>query len=132
MRVAITGGTGFIGSHCVAQAVAAGHQVRMLVRNPSKARTTLELHGLRPDSVEVLEVDLRDHPALRTGLLGADAVIHSAAVLSLNPLDGRTMQEFNPASTRVILEESIALGMDPMVYVSTSGCLLYTSPSPRD
>ena len=60
MRVVITGGTGFIGSHCVAQAVAAGHQVRMLVRNPSKARTTLELHGLRPDSVEVLEVDLRD------------------------------------------------------------------------
>ena len=69
MRGAITGGTGFIGSHCVAQAVAAGHQVRMLIRNPSKARATLELHELTPDAVEVVEADLRDHPALRTGLI---------------------------------------------------------------
>ena len=130
MRVVITGGTGFIGSHCVAQAVAAGHKVRMLVRNPSKARATLELHELPPDAVEIREADLRDHPALRSGLIGADAVIHSAAVLSLNPLDGRTMQEFNPTSTRVILEESTALGMDPMVYVSTSGAFLPSTGEP--
>jgi nucleoside-diphosphate-sugar epimerase len=102
----------------------------MLVRSPPKARATLELHGLTPDAVEVLEADLSDHPALRTGLIGADAVIHSAAVLSLNPLDGRTMREFNPATTRVILEESKALGIDPVVYLSRSGAFMPSTGEP--
>jgi nucleoside-diphosphate-sugar epimerase len=102
----------------------------MLVRNPSKAKATLELHELPPDGIEIHEADLRDHPALRSGLIGVDAVIHSAAVLSLNPLDGRTMQEFNPTSTRVIIEESTALGIDPMVYVSTSGVFMPSTGDP--
>ena len=102
----------------------------MLVRSPSKARATLELHELPPNAVEIRETDLRDHPAIRSGLVGTDAVIHSAAVLSLNPLDGRTMQEFNPASTRVILEESTTLGIDPVVYVSTSGAFLPSTGEP--
>lgn len=130
MRVAITGGTGFIGSHCVAQAIAAGHQVRMLVRNPSKAQATLEMHGLPPDAAEIFMADLSDPPTLRSGLTEVDAVIHSAAVLSLSPLERRTMREFNPTSTRLVLEESTALGVDPVVYISTSGAFMPFSGAP--
>jgi nucleoside-diphosphate-sugar epimerase len=130
MKVAITGGTGFIGSHCVSQAVAAGHEVKMLVRNPSKAYAALKLQGLKPHTVEMHEVDLRDHSALRASLAGADAVIHSAAVFSLNPLEEQAMQEFNPTSTRVILEEATVLGLDPVVYVSTSGAFMPLSGGP--
>ncbi|HAZ35093.1 MAG TPA: epimerase, partial [Acidimicrobiaceae bacterium] len=36
MKVAITGASGFLGSHCMAAAVAAGHEVRAVVRNPAK------------------------------------------------------------------------------------------------
>ena len=41
MKVAITGATGLVGSHCTAAALAAGHDVRMVVRNPDKARSAL-------------------------------------------------------------------------------------------
>ena len=65
MRVAITGATGLVGSHCTATALAAGHDVRMVVRNPSKARSALALHGLPTDAAEVFEADLTDHDRLR-------------------------------------------------------------------
>ena len=81
MKVAITGGTGFIGSHCVAQAVEAGHEVRMLVRNLDKARSFLAVHEVT-GPVEIVEADLTDHPALRTGLVGMDALLHVGAVFT--------------------------------------------------
>jgi nucleoside-diphosphate-sugar epimerase len=40
MRVLITGGTGFVGSHTVAAVSQAGHAVRLLVRRPDKANAT--------------------------------------------------------------------------------------------
>ena len=38
MKVLVTGGTGFTGSHTVRALVAAGHEVRLLVRDPAKVR----------------------------------------------------------------------------------------------
>ena len=37
MKVAITGGTGFIGAHLIRALLDAGHEVRAVVRNPAKA-----------------------------------------------------------------------------------------------
>ena len=42
MRLAITGGTGFVGSHLIDEAVAAGHQVRALTRRAMAERTGVE------------------------------------------------------------------------------------------
>ena len=36
MKVMVTGGTGFVGSHAVGALIAAGHEVHLLVRNPAK------------------------------------------------------------------------------------------------
>ena len=49
MKVAITGASGFLGSHCVAKAVEKGHLVRVLVRDPEKTTTALEMHGIKKD-----------------------------------------------------------------------------------
>ena len=46
MRVALTGGTGFVGSHCLVRLLADGHTVHMLVRDPAKVRRALSMHGL--------------------------------------------------------------------------------------
>jgi uncharacterized protein YbjT (DUF2867 family) len=42
VRVLVTGGTGFVGAHSVQALVAAGHEVRLLVRSPARIA---ENHG---------------------------------------------------------------------------------------
>ena len=53
--LAVTGGTGFLGSHVVATARARGHRVRMLVRDPAKAIRVRRMFGLdHDDGIEVV------------------------------------------------------------------------------
>ncbi|MDG2428462.1 MAG: NAD-dependent epimerase/dehydratase family protein [Acidimicrobiales bacterium] len=121
MRVAVTGATGLVGSHCVAAALTAGHEVRMVVRNPAKAKATLGLHGLNDDAIQVFEADLTDHDSLRASLVDIDGLIHAGAVFSLDPRDAQTMREVNPTSTKVLLDEAANLGLHRIVHVSSMG-----------
>jgi nucleoside-diphosphate-sugar epimerase len=121
MRVAITGATGLVGSHCTATALAAGHEVRMVVRNSDKARSSMALHGLVDDDAEVFEADLTDPDRLRASVSGVDALIHAGAVFSLDPRQARTMREVNPTSTATILGEAVDRGLERIVHVSSMG-----------
>jgi dTDP-L-rhamnose 4-epimerase len=84
MRVLVTGGAGFIGSHIVDLLVEAGHAVVSLDRLHPRA------HAGRPaylrDDVEHLDADLADLGAaavLDRALDGVDAVCHQAAMVGL-------------------------------------------------
>lgn len=75
MRVAVTGATGFVGSHVIRHLTAAGHQVRILARR-------MPITALTPDRpLEVVLGDLDDQPALHRLVSGVDAVIHVAGVI---------------------------------------------------
>jgi dihydroflavonol-4-reductase len=140
MRVALTGGTGFVGSHCLARLLADGHSVRMLIRDPAKVGRALSMHGLvAPDpsaatiaalGVEFVVAELTDDAQVRSAFDGCDGVIHAAALLATGPKQEQTMREFNPASTDTIITAARALGIDPVVYVSTMGC--FTDARPGD
>ena len=72
MYVAVTGATGFVGSHTVRSLVKAGHRIRTLVRPP---RDTSWLEGL---GVEICRGEMADDDALCAFVEGVDAVIHTA------------------------------------------------------
>jgi nucleoside-diphosphate-sugar epimerase len=73
MRVALTGATGFIGSHVLTDLQNHGHEVTALVRDDAKA-DVVAARGATP-----AVVDLNDRPAV-AGLLGdADGAIHTAS-----------------------------------------------------
>lgn len=121
MKVIVTGATGFIGSHSVAALHRAGHEVRALVRSRSRLERALEMQGLAAGDVEGVEGDITDPGAVKHALDGCDAVLHVAAVFSLDPNREAEMARVNPESTDLILRSGRGLGLDPLVYVSTAG-----------
>jgi nucleoside-diphosphate-sugar epimerase len=81
MRVAVTGATGFVGSHVIRRLTASGHQVRMLARR-------MPITALTPEKpLEVVLGDLDDQPALSRLVSGVDAVIHVAGIIKARRAD---------------------------------------------
>src|SRR4051812_48685533 len=73
MKVALTGATGFIGSHVLAELQQHGHEVTALVRNDANAEAVAA-----KDATPVV-VDLYDRSAVVSALSDADGAIHTAS-----------------------------------------------------
>jgi nucleoside-diphosphate-sugar epimerase len=73
MKVVLTGATGFVGSHVLADLYKHGHEVTALVRDDAQA-DAVAAHGATP-----VVVDLYDRPAVARLLGHADGAIHTAS-----------------------------------------------------
>lgn len=111
MRVAVTGGCGFIGSHVVDQLLAAGHQVRVLDVGG----------GWRNPAAEYLTGDLFDEAALRRGLAGCAAVFHLAGAADVNEVaaDPVAAVRLNVEGTARVLDAARAGGCGRVLLAST-------------
>src|ERR671924_213501 len=109
MKVLITGGAGFIGSHLADRLLADGHDVRAL----DNLEPQVHRNGLRPEylaaGVELHTGDVRDRDAVGRALDGVDAVVHFAAAVGV----GQSMYEIerytsiNSIGAAVLLEEAL-------------------------
>jgi dTDP-L-rhamnose 4-epimerase len=79
MRVLITGGAGFIGSHLADFLLADGYEVRALDNLDPQVHGTSERPAYLDPRVELLRGDVRNRDAVRAALDGVDAVFHFAA-----------------------------------------------------
>jgi nucleoside-diphosphate-sugar epimerase len=107
MRLAITGGTGFVGSHLIDVALAAGHEISALTRRDVGPRHNLTW----------IRGDLQDRGALESLVDGVDAVIHVAGVIS-----GHNAAAFdlgNVGGTLAMLAAATAGGVHRFVHVSS-------------
>jgi dihydroflavonol-4-reductase len=125
MRVMVTGGTGFLGSHAVKALTDAGHDVRLLVRSPARIAPALAPHGL--DHVDHVVGDVTDVASVERALEGCDAVLHAANVYTLDPRRAEEMRDVNPRGTANVLRAAHERGADPIVHVSSNAALM---PSP--
>ncbi len=117
MHVLVTGGTGFVGSHTVAELVRRGHRVRLYVRDPERIPPALEPLGLA--ALPHVTGDVTDQASVAQAMEGCDAVVHAASVYSLDVRDaGRTLH-VNPVGTEAVLAAARDWGLDPVVYVSS-------------
>jgi dTDP-L-rhamnose 4-epimerase len=107
VRILVTGGSGFIGSHLVDALVAEGHQVRVLdaLEAQVHGRSTWPAY-LNPEC-ERVAADVRDRDSVRPALEGIEAVFHQAAAVGV----GQSMYEItryvsaNALGAAVLLEE---------------------------
>lgn len=111
MKVAVTGATGFLGSHLVPHLVERGHAVIAISRDG---------HGLPAwgSDVEPRAADVtRDDMA--ASLDGADAVVHLVAIPRESR--GRTFDEINVRGTQRVVEAAERIGAHRFVHVSVLG-----------
>jgi nucleoside-diphosphate-sugar epimerase len=73
MKVALTGATGFIGSHILTELNSRGHEVTALIRDDAQA-DLVKARGATPTVI-----DLYDRPAVASVLSGVDGAIHTAS-----------------------------------------------------
>lgn len=114
MKVALTGATGFIGSHMLAELQQHGHEVTALVRDDARAEE-VAARGATP-----IVVDLYDRPAVATVLGKADAAIHAAS-----PGDA-TNADLDSAVVDAVID---AFGGTGKAFIDISGLWMYGSNS---
>jgi UDP-glucose 4-epimerase len=119
MKVLVTGGAGFIGSHVADRLVAAGHEVRVLDNLSSGRRENLD--GPAREA-EVVEADVRDGDAVRAAASGCDAVVHLAALVSVpaSIADPLASQEINARGTLNVLLAAREAGAGRFVFASSA------------
>lgn len=123
MRVLVTGGAGYIGSHVVQALESAGHSVVILDRDSPPP-------GLFGRSVESIQADVRNAQALDAILAGShwDGVIHLAALKSVaaSVADPAAYFDSNLVGTLRLLEAMDRAGVGAFVF--SSSCAVYGSP----
>ena len=119
MKVLVTGGTGFTGSHTVRALVAAGHQVQLLVRDAEKVRRVFEPHGFVP--ADLVVGDMADAATVEKALTGCDGVVHAAALVDLRRAAARRVEETNWRGIELVVGGAVRRGLSSIVHVSSLG-----------
>ncbi len=122
LKVLITGGAGFIGSHLADELLQSGYQVRVLdnllaqVHGPTRRRP-----AYLSQEVEFIEGDVRDSGIVRQALAGVRAVFHLAAAVGV----GQSMYEMkhyasvNTVGTAVLLESIMDAPVEKLIVASS-------------
>ncbi|MEV6694547.1 NAD-dependent epimerase/dehydratase family protein [Micromonospora sp. NPDC051196] len=124
MTILVTGGSGFVGIHTVAELQRRGHAVNVLVRDRARAARALRSVGVDSSTLRLTTGDVTDPAAVRRALRNCEAVLHAAAVYSFDPRRRAEMGAVNRRGTEVVLAAARAAGVRRRVHVSTFGALL--------
>ncbi|HZU73178.1 MAG TPA: NAD-dependent epimerase/dehydratase family protein [Acidimicrobiales bacterium] len=111
MRVVVTGGCGFIGSHVVARLLGAGHEVVVVDRRIERAWP----------NADYIRTDILDLPGLVEAIRDAQVVYHLAGVSDVDKAvkDPVGTVQTNVAGTATVLEAARQVGVERVGLAST-------------
>lgn len=112
MKVLVTGGAGFLGSHLADALTRAGHAVTVFDRAPSRYLSNGQTERVG---------DITDADAVAEALAGVDAVYHLAALGDLNAAKSRPVEtvQVNIGGTLNVLEGCRAQGVGRLMFASS-------------
>jgi len=125
MRILLTGGTGFIGRASADALLRAGHEVRVLARDATRANDALA--GVGP--VEIATGQPIDRSSVLRALEGRDGLVHAAATYSYKRRDRQRMLVETPALARSVLGAALDAGTPHVVDVSST--VVFSIRGPR-
>jgi NADH dehydrogenase len=115
MRVAIFGGTGFVGSYLIDAMVEAGITPVVLVRPGHE-------HRLRhPDQCRVVSGDIGDQTAIASAIDGADVIIYNIGILREAPGRDITFGELQDRAARRVIDNARRAGVQRFLLMSANG-----------
>ena len=123
MKILLTGGMGFIGSHTAVVLLEAGHDVVLFDNLSNADRSVLDrletITGRRP---AFIEGDIRDKAAMTAALEGVDAVIHFAGLKAVGESVHKPIEYYdnNVHGTLVLLEAMRETGVKRLIFSSSS------------
>lgn len=124
MHIFVTGGAGYVGSHCVRHLIEHGHEVVVYDNLVYGHRAAV------PDAVRLVEGDLGDTDALMAAMTARrfDAVMHFAAYAYVGESVEQPLKYYrnNIANTLTLLDTCKSLGINKFVFSST--CATYGEP----
>jgi len=115
MKVAIIGGTGFVGAHLVRHLLDAGHTPRLLVRPGSHEKIE------RLADCETVPGTVADQAALTACLTGADAVMYLIGILREFPAQGITFEGLQYQGVVDTIAAAHATGVKRFILMSANG-----------
>ena len=115
MRVAIVGGTGFVGGYLIDQFLDAGHCVSALVRAGSEHKIQ------KSGDIEIVSGDLQSQDALDAICRGSDAVVYAVGILREFPGKGITFEETQYLGVQRTLAAAENAGVTKFLLMSANG-----------
>jgi len=121
MRVALIGGTGFVGSYLIDELIKNNHTPRLLVRNGSDHKV------IQQDKCEIVHGDIENDNALNETLEGCDAVIYLIALIREFPKKGLTNERLQFKGSEKVAKIAEELGVKRFLLMSALGA----NPDPK-
>ncbi len=110
MRIAITGGTGFIGRHLADRLITEGHEVVLL------SRTAVGAQNVDALQARLITSDLSDRELLANAFAECDTVAHCAGIN--REVGQQTYQRVHVVGTRNVVEAAKAAGVRKIILMS--------------
>lgn len=115
MRVAIIGGTGFVGSYLTDALLSGGHSVSLLVREGSERKLR------QAGRVRAVTGDIADTGAIRRLLEGCDAVIYNVGILRELRREGITYESTQYQGLVNTVNAALEVGVQRLLLMSANG-----------
>lgn len=115
MKVLVTGATGFVGCEVLRQLSAAGHDIRILARNPKRAAAFQPSHG----RAEIQTGNVLKPDSLLGAATDCDAVIHLVGIIS--EIGEQTFENIHQHATQNVLAEARRAGVKRWIHMSALG-----------
>lgn len=125
MRVALIGGTGFVGSYLVDALLAHGHEPALLVRAGSEGKVR------HATACRIVSGDVSDEPAIDKLLSGVDALIYNVGILRELPAAGITFEALHYRGAKRSMDAAVRCGVGRFLLMSANGAAPSGTPYQR-